>query len=73
MTDRQRWKAWREAISAMGRKGGKASAEKLTHEQRKARSSKGGLASAAALTPGQRQARAQNAAASRWAKRRAAG
>jgi sulfatase maturation enzyme AslB (radical SAM superfamily) len=55
------------ALSELGAsKGGKASAAKLTSEQRRDRGAKGGRASAASLSPEERSARASMAAMARW-------
>ena len=54
--------------SKMGHKGGKATAEKLTPEERRERASKGGSASWADLTPKQRRERALRGKATREAR-----
>jgi hypothetical protein len=57
------------ALSELGAsKGGKASAAKLTLDQRRERGATGGRASAASLSPEERSTRASRAARARWAR-----
>lgn len=60
----------RRVMRELGRRGGKASANSLTPEQRRARATKAAHAAAKSLTPAERSAKATKAGRARQAKAR---
>jgi hypothetical protein len=62
----------RRVMRELGRRGGKASANSLTPEQRRARATKAAHAAAKSLTPTERSSKAAKAGRARQAKRKEA-